>query len=108
MANKTGHLHWAIDTIPVDASSAAIPLATDKLRVQKLTYVPTSSSANITLQTYNHVEKAWEDCWNETAGGKATLFMDFGSQGHDFHGLKLTNMGVASASTTGVLYVYFK
>lgn len=108
MANITGHLHWVIDTIPVDASSAATPLATEKLRVQKLSYIPAASSANITLQTYNSVAKAWEDCWNETAAGTATLFMNFGSDGHDFHGLKLTNMGVASASTTGELYVYFK
>jgi hypothetical protein len=111
MANVYAHLSWEIDTVERDASSNATYITMDKLRVQKVNYLPNAISDVITIQTYDPNTKAWQNVWSQTAaaGGSAgELSLNFGGDGHDFLGFKLAQMGPSASSDAGTLYVYFK
>lgn len=100
MANVYGHLHWALDTKGV--------ITTDKLRVQKINYIPDASSVASHVLTIK--DNNAETIWTATpfaAGQEGELSLNFGDQGHDFLGMNITQMGTAS-SDAGTLYVYFK
>lgn len=110
MANVYAHLSWTVDTIP-RTSSVATPITTDKLRIQKINYVPNAQNDVVTLQTYDPNTAAWQTVWSGTAvaaGAAGELSLSFGDWGHDFLGFKLTQMGPSASSDAGTLYVYFK
>lgn len=96
MANEYGHLQWTLDTAGV--------ITTDKLRIQKLKWVPSATGGDDLTILDNNDEIIWD------ANAPATSFatedysyeLDFGEGGHDFLGFNL------SVIDGGTLSVYFK
>lgn len=89
MANVYAHTHWILDTAGV--------VTTDKVRIQKMEWVPTVASDDLTILD-NNDETIW-DIDADTTPSREKI--DFDS-GHDFLGFNL------SVIDSGVLYVYLK